>query len=123
MYEASPWVQLYMAVHKYDRVAIMGYGGSRKVGGKESNLWQNFKFPMNQEHRSLKSGADLWQHLAGGRWTVNMWVTLHYLFMGPGLIQPAATTHTQPRSWTAGAGLVEMSTGILKFPVFFQDLC
>ena len=76
-------------------------------------MWQNFKFPMNQEHRSLKSGADLWQHLAGGRWTVNMWVTLHYLFMGPGLIQPAATTHTQPRSWTVCP--VELSTGLLKF--------
>ena len=75
-------------------------------------MWQNFKFPMNQEHRSLKSGADLWQHLASGRWTVNMWVTLHYLFMGPGLIQPAATTHTQPRSWTVC--LVELSKNLPK---------
>ena len=53
-----------------------------------------------------------------------MWVTLHYLFMGPGLIQPAATTHTQPRSGTVC--LVELSTGLLKFqsarPTFMNTI-
>ena len=45
MYEASPWVQLYMAVHKYDRVAIMGYGGSRKVGGRRAICGKISSFP------------------------------------------------------------------------------